>query len=256
MTSPAPSPAPSRGTAVVTGASSGIGAATARRLATEGYDVVLAARREDRLRALADEVGGRAVVCDVTDAASVAALAEAVGGECAVLVANAGGALGTDSVVDGDVEEWRWMYEVNVLGTLRVVQALAPALEASGAGHVVVMTSTAAHVVYEGGGGYTAAKHAAGALVRTLRLELLGRPVRVSEISPGMVATEEFSTNRYRGDAEAAAAVYEGVAEPLVADDVADCVAWVVTRPPHVDVDLLVVRPLAQAAQHRVHRER
>ncbi|MEJ5868968.1 SDR family oxidoreductase [Pseudokineococcus sp. 5B2Z-1] len=262
---PAPEPAPrptsgpaggaaGRRTAVVTGASSGIGAATARRLAADGFDVVLAARREDRLRALAEEVGGRAVVCDVTDDASVAALAREVD-ECAVLVANAGGAVGMDAVVDADVEEWRWMYEVNVLGVLRVVKALMPALVASGAGHVVVMSSTAGHVVYEGGGGYTAAKHGTTALAGTLRLELLGQPVRVSEIAPGMVATDEFSTNRFRGDADAAAKVYEGVAAPLVAEDVADCVSWVVTRPPHVDVDLLVVRPLAQAAQHRVHRE-
>jgi len=244
---------PSR-TAVVTGASSGIGAATARRLAADGFDVVLAARREDRIRALAEEVGGRAVVCDVTDDASVAAMAREVG-DCAVLVANAGGAVGMDPVVEASVEDWRWMYDVNVLGTLRVVKALMPALVASGNGHVVVMSSTAGRVVYEGGGGYTAAKHGTTALAETLRLELLGQPVRVSEIAPGMVRTEEFSTTRFRGDEAAAAKVYEGVAEPLTADDVADCVSWVVTRPPHVDVDLLVVRPLAQAAQHRVHRE-
>jgi len=250
----APHRDPARRTAVVTGASSGIGAATARRLAADGFDVVLAARREDRIRALAEEVGGRAVVCDVTDDASVAAMAREVGG-CAVLVANAGGAAGMDHVVDASVEDWRWMYDVNVLGTLRVVKELMPALVASGNGHVVVMSSTAGHVVYEGGGGYTAAKHGTTALAETLRLELLGQPVRVSEIAPGMVRTEEFSTRRFRGDADAAAKVYAGVAEPLTADDVADCVSWVVTRPPHVDVDLLVVKPLAQAAQHRVHRE-
>ncbi|MEJ5914790.1 SDR family oxidoreductase [Pseudokineococcus sp. 1T1Z-3] len=245
---------PARRTALVTGASSGIGAATARRLAADGFDVVLAARREDRIAALAAEVGGRAVVCDVTDDASVAAMAREVG-DCSVLVANAGGAVGMDAVVDGDVEEWRWMYDVNVLGTLRVIQAMMPALVASGQGHVVVMGSTAGRVTYEGGGGYTAAKHGAKALAETLRLELLGQPVRVSEIAPGMVKTEEFSANRFRGDADAAAKVYDGVAEPLVAEDVADCVSFVVTRPAHVDVDLLVVRPLAQAAQHRVHRE-
>ncbi len=146
------------------------------------------------------------------------------------------------------------MYDVNVLGTLRVTQALLPALVASGAGHVVLMGSTAGRVVYEGGGGYTGAKHALAALAGTLRLELSGQPVRVTEIAPGMVKTDEFALVRFDGDAAKAAAVYAGVAEPLIADDIADCVAWCVTRPPHVDIDLLVVRPLAQAAQHKVHR--
>ncbi len=146
------------------------------------------------------------------------------------------------------------MYDSNVLGVLRVTQALLPALVASGAGHVIVVGSTAGRVVYEGGGGYTAAKHATAALVETLRLELCGQPVRVTEIAPGMVRTEEFSVVRFRGDAERAAKVYEGVAEPLTADDIADCIAWCATRPAHVNVDLLVVRPLAQAAQHKVHR--
>jgi NADP-dependent 3-hydroxy acid dehydrogenase YdfG len=146
------------------------------------------------------------------------------------------------------------MYEVNVIGALRVTQALLPALVASGRGHVVVMGSTAGRIVYEGGGGYTAAKHGAAALAETLRLELSGQPVRVTEIAPGMVRTDEFAVRRFRGDEERAAAVYAGVAEPLTADDIADCVAWCVTRPPHVDVDLLVVKPLAQAAQHKVDR--
>ncbi|MDP9393456.1 MAG: SDR family NAD(P)-dependent oxidoreductase, partial [Actinomycetota bacterium] len=239
----------------VTGASSGIGAATARRLAAEGYDVVAGARRLDRLQALAAEIGGRAVELDVTSDESVAALAEAVP-ECAVLVNNAGGARGLDPIAEADVEDWRWMYDVNVLGTLRVTKALLPALRSSAGGHVVVMGSTAGRVVYEGGAGYTAAKHGVAALVETLRLELCGEPVRVTEIAPGMVATDEFALHRFRGDADRAAAVYEGVAEPLTADDVADCVAWCVTRPPHVDVDLLVVKPLAQAAAHKVDRRR
>jgi NADP-dependent 3-hydroxy acid dehydrogenase YdfG len=243
--------------AVVTGASSGIGAATARRLAAEGFTVVAAARRTDRLRALADETGAVPVECDVTDDASVAALAEAVEnlpGALNLLVNNAGGALGADPVEKADVTEWRWMFEVNVLGTVRVTKALLPALEASGAGTIVVLSSTAGLIVYEGGGGYTAAKHAQTAVAETLRLELCGRPVRVVEIDPGMVRTDEFAVHRFHGDADRAAAVYQGVAEPLVADDIADCIAWCATRPHHVNIDRLVVRPLAQAAQHKVHR--
>jgi NADP-dependent 3-hydroxy acid dehydrogenase YdfG len=244
----------SRGTAVVTGASSGIGAASARRLAAEGYDVVAAARRLDRLEELAAEVPGiRAVQLDVTDGASVRALADDLP-DIALLVNNAGGAIGTEPIERANPDDWQWMYDVNVLGVLRVTQALLPALEAGSGGHVIVMSSTAGHVVYEGGGGYTTAKHAATALAETLRLELNGRPVRVSEIAPGMVRTDEFALNRMRGDVEAAAGPYRGVAEPLTADDIADCVAWVATRPPHVDIDLLVVKPLAQAAAHKVHR--
>ncbi|MEQ4300891.1 SDR family oxidoreductase [Plantactinospora sp. B6F1] len=248
--------------AIVTGASSGIGAATARRLAAEGFDVLAAARRADRLDALVDQIrraGGTATAqtCDVTSDESVAELAAAAGrldGPVTVLVNIAGGARGLDPVESGRIADWQWMYDVNVLGTLRVTQALLPALDASGAGTVVVLSSTAGLIVYEGGGGYTAAKHAQTALAETLRLELCGRPVRVVEIDPGMVRTEEFGLVRFGGDAERAAAVYAGVAEPLVADDVADCVAWCVTRPHHVNVDRLVVRPLAQAAQHKVHR--
>ena len=242
----------SRRTAVVTGASSGIGAATARRLAAEGYDVVLVARRADRLEALAAETGGRAVVCDVTDDSAVAALRDAVP-SCDVLVANAGGAFGTDPVESASVEDWRRMFDLNVLGVVRVVQALLPALE-GGAGHVVLMGSTAGRWVYEGGGGYTAAKHAVRVLAETLRLELNGRPVRITEIAPGMVRTEEFALVRFDGDAERAAAVYAGVDAPLTAEDVADCVVWAVTRPAHVNIDLVVVKPLAQAAAHKVHR--
>ena len=245
--------------AVVTGASSGIGAATARRLAAEGFHVVAAARRADRLEKLVAEIGpdATALTCDVTSDASVAALAEAVqdlGAPVALLVNNAGGARGMDPVEAGSVDDWRWMYDVNVLGTLRVTKALLPALEASGAGTVVTVGSTAAFTVYEGGGGYTAAKHAQNALVGTLRLELAGRPVRVIEIDPGMVRTEEFSLNRL-GDPAKADAIYAGVREPLVADDIADCIAWTATRPQHVNIDRLVVRPIAQAAQHKVARE-
>ena len=244
--------------AVVTGASSGIGAATARRLAGEGFHVVAAARRADRLDALVAEIGdATAVECDVTDDASVARLAEAVAGQAGpltLLVNNAGGARGMDPVASGSVADWQWMYDVNVLGTLRVTKALLPALEASGRGTIVTIGSTAAFTVYEGGGGYTAAKHAQTALVGSLRLEIVGKPVRVIEIDPGMVRTDEFSLNRL-GDPDRADAVYAGVKEPLVAEDIADCVAWCATRPHHVNVDRLVIRPLAQAAQHKVHRE-
>jgi NADP-dependent 3-hydroxy acid dehydrogenase YdfG len=245
--------------AVVTGASSGIGAATARRLAAEGFHVLAAARRADRLDALTTQIGdaggsATAVTCDVTSDSAVAALAEAAGGCVALLVNNAGGARGLDPVEAAAVADWQWMYEVNVLGTLRVTKALLPALQASGAGTIVTIGSTAAFTVYEGGAGYTAAKHAQDALVGTLRLELVGRPIRIIEIDPGMVRTEEFSLNRLGGDPDRAEAVYAGVAEPLVADDIADCVAWCATRPQHVNVDRLVVRPIAQAAQHKVAR--
>src|SRR5215207_7887389 len=211
--------------AVVTGASSGIGAATARRLAAEGFHVVAAARRADRLKTLVEEIGNATdVTCDVTDDDSVAGLAAAVtalGEPVTLLVNNAGGARGMDQVADGSVADWQWMYDVNVLGTLRVTKALLPALEASGAGTIVTVGSTAGFVVYEGGAGYAAAKHAQRALVGTLRLEIVGKPVRVIEIDPGMVRTEEFSRNRL-GDQEKADAIYSGVREPLVADDIAD----------------------------------
>jgi NADP-dependent 3-hydroxy acid dehydrogenase YdfG len=241
-----------RPVAIVTGASSGIGAATARRLARDGFDVVCAARRADRIAAVAAEIGGRALVLDVT-AASVTALANAVP-TCSLLVNVAGGAIGAEPISAADPADWQAMYDTNVLGVLRVTQALLPALVASGAGHVIVVGSTAGRIVYEGGGGYTAAKHATAALTETLRLELNGQPVRVTEVAPGMVRTDEFSLNRHRGDAEKAAAIYAGVAEPLTADDIADCIGWCATRPPHVNVDLLVVKPLAQAAQYKVHR--
>jgi NADP-dependent 3-hydroxy acid dehydrogenase YdfG len=243
-----------RGVAVVTGASSGIGAATARRLVIEGFEVVAAARRADRLEQLAEETGCRALTLDVTDAASVAALAEAVDG-CAVLVNNAGGAIGLDPIAQSNDDDWQRMYDVNVLGTLRVTRALLPQLVASGDGVVVNVTSTAGHGVYEGGAGYCAAKHAERAMTETLRLELCGQPVRVTEVAPGMVKTDEFSLVRFGGDAERAESVYAGVPGPLSADDVADCIAWVVTRPWNVNIDSMIVRPRAQAAQHKVHRE-
>lgn len=243
-----------RPTAVVTGASGGIGAACARRLATDGYDVWVTARRAERVHQVAEEVGGRALVVDVTDVDDVARLAEAVGGRLDLLVNNAGGALGLDPVAEADLEEWRLMYETNVLGTVAVTRALLPALLAADHGTIVVIGSTAGLVAYEGGGGYCAAKFAERAVVDTLRLELNGTDVRISEIAPGMVRSEGFSRTRFHGDEEAAAKVYAGVAEPLVEDDVADCVAWVASRPRHVNIDRMVVRPVAQAAAHKVHR--
>jgi NADP-dependent 3-hydroxy acid dehydrogenase YdfG len=257
-----PAPAPSSGyrglpgagrTAVVTGASSGIGAATAERLAAEGFDVVLGARRMDRLTELAERIGGRALELDVTDPASVEAFAAAVD-RVDVLVNNAGGSFDAAPVAEADLDSWERTYDVNVLGTVRLTKALLPALRASGAADLVFMGSTAGLVSYEGGASYTAAKHGVHTLAETLRLELNGEPVRVIEIAPGMVRTEEFTLNRV-GSQEKADAVYRGVREPLTAEDIADCIAWCVTRPQHVNVDLLVVRPLAQAAQHKVARD-
>jgi NADP-dependent 3-hydroxy acid dehydrogenase YdfG len=245
--------------AVVTGASSGIGAATAERLAGEGYHVVLAARRLDRLDEVATRIaqtGGSVQVnqVDVADRQQVDALAAALT-RCDVLVANAGGALGAEQVADASADDWLTMYQSNVLGTLHSVQALLPKLIDSGEGTVVIMGSTAGFAAYEGGGGYVAAKHGTHAIAATLRLELCGQPVRVIEIAPGMVKTDEFALTRCRGDAEKAAAVYAGVPEPLTADDIADAVTWAVTRPSHFNVDLMVLRPRAQAAQHKVCRQ-
>jgi NADP-dependent 3-hydroxy acid dehydrogenase YdfG len=247
----------SRPIAVVTGASSGIGRAAARRLAREGFRVVAAARRAKRLTDLCNEIGGVAIACDITsqsDVDDLVAGVEQLDGDVALLVNNAGGAIGLETVERADVADWQRMYDVNVLGTLRVTKGLLPLLKASGQGTVMVISSTAGLATYEGGGGYSAAKHGETVLAQTLRLELCGDPVRVVEIDPGMVKTEEFSVVRFRGDADAAAKVYAGVAEPLVAEDIADCIAWVATRPHHVNVDRLVVRPLAQAANHKVHR--
>ncbi|MFF4847161.1 SDR family NAD(P)-dependent oxidoreductase [Streptomyces sp. NPDC001194] len=246
-------------TAVVTGASSGIGAATARQLAGAGYHVVLTARRKDRIEALAAELtaaghSAAAHALDVTDRAAVDAFAASLD-RCDVLVNNAGGAIGAEPVATGDPADWRTMYEVNVIGTLNVTQALLPALIDSGDGTVVVLSSTAGHATYEGGAGYVAAKNGARVLAETLRLEIVGLPVRVIEIAPGMVKTEEFAKTRFRGDAEKAEKVYAGVAAPLTADDVADTITWAVTRPGHVNIDLLVVRPRAQASNTKVHRD-
>lgn len=207
----------------------------------------------DRLTELADEINGEAVSLDVTDVQSVQALADSLE-RVDVLVNNAGGALGVDHVAQAKDDDWQTMLDVNVLGVMRVTRALLPALEASGAGTIVTVTSTAGTGVYEGGGGYTAAKHAAHAIVGTLRLELCGKPVRVIEILPGMVQTEEFSLNRLGGDRAKADAVYAGVDAPLIAEDVADAITWTVTRPQHVNVDQLVLRPVAQAANYKVAR--
>lgn len=247
-------PGTNRRTAVVTGASSGIGAASARALATAGFRVVCAARRTERIEALAAEIDGVAVPCDVTDVDSVARLAEAAGEVVHVLLNNAGGAIGTDPVESADPHAWRAMYDVNVLGVLHVTQALLPALRTSGDGVLINLGSTAGRIAYEGGGGYTAAKHGTQVVTETLRLELCGEPIRVTEIAPGMVKTPEFTLNRVGGDRERYDALYAGVPDPLVAEDVADAVVWVATRPSHVNIDELVIRPRAQAAQHKIHR--
>ncbi|MBW3561676.1 MAG: SDR family NAD(P)-dependent oxidoreductase [Actinobacteria bacterium] len=240
-----------RGTAVVTGGSAGIGAATARRLAGEGFDVVVGARRVERLREIAEPIGARALPLDVTEPGSVEAFCAEIDG-CRLLVNNAGGALGLEPVADSDDERWRTMYETNVLGAVRVTRALLPHLVASGDGHIVTIGSIAGIEAYPGGGGYNAAKFAIRGVMQVLRLELLGEPVRVTEIAPGMVETE-FSTVRFGGDEERAAQVYEGMT-PLTAEDIADCVAWVATRPSHVNIDHMLVMPRDQATATRVHR--
>ncbi|RYB93461.1 SDR family NAD(P)-dependent oxidoreductase [Nocardioides oleivorans] len=240
-------------TAVVTGASSGIGAATARALAAQGFRVVCAARRTERIEELAAEIGGVAITCDVTDQASVDALAAAVP-TCDVLVNNAGGAVGADRVDAAELDGWRHMYDINVLGLVRVTKALLPALRASGDAIIVNVGSTAGRWAYEGGAGYTAAKHGVKVVTETLRLELNGEPIRISEVAPGMVRTDEFALVRFDGDQAKADAVYAGVDQPLLAEDVADAISWVATRPSHVDIDELVIKPRAQAAAHKVHR--
>jgi NADP-dependent 3-hydroxy acid dehydrogenase YdfG len=237
--------------AVVTGASAGIGEATAAALGAAGYDLVLGARRLDRLRAVALPLGARALPLDVTDAASVAAFAAQVP-RADILVANAGGALGLEPIAEAHDELWERMFETNVLGAMRTIRAFLPLLEASGDGIVVVVGSIAGFETYAGGAGYTAAKHAVRALVRTLRLELLGRPVRVTEIAPGLVETE-FALVRFGGDRDRARKVYEGM-EPLVAADVAECIRWVCSLPPRVNIDELVVRPRDQATATQVFR--
>ena len=245
-----------RRTAVVTGASSGIGEATARLLAAQGFRVVCAARRAERVEELAAEIGGTALACDVTSDDDVSSLTRVAGGRVHVLVNNAGGALGLEPVAEADVALWRRMYDTNVLGTLRVTKALLPALlAADGEGVVVNVGSVAGLTAYEGGGGYTVAKHGVHVMTETLRLELVDQPVRITLVAPGMVRTDEFSLTRFGGDRERADAVYAGVKAPLVADDVADAIVWMATRPAHVNVDLLVLKPRVQAAPHKVHRE-
>ncbi len=240
--------------AVVTGASAGIGAATARRLVNEGFEVVLGARRIDRLAELARELGpaAYAMPLDVTDPASVSHFCDEIP-ECRVLINSAGGALGLDPVRDADEDAWRWMYEANVLGTVRMIKALLPKLEASGNGHIVLLGSVAGFETYLGGAGYHAAKYPIHALAEVLRMELLGSPVRVTNVAPGAVETE-FSLVRFRGDAARAKKVYEGF-EPLTADDVADCIGWAVTRPANVNVDLIVVKPINQANARMFNRK-
>ncbi|AFC56176.1 MULTISPECIES: SDR family oxidoreductase [Mycobacterium] len=237
--------------AVITGASSGIGAATARTLAAQGFHIVAVARRADRIRDLAEEIGGTAIVADVTDDASVDALASKLS-RVDVLVNNAGGARGLEPVADAELDHWRWMWETNVIGTLRVTRALLPKLIESGDGLIVTVTSVAALEVYDGGAGYTAAKHGQGALHRTLRGELLGKPVRLTEIAPGAVETE-FSLVRFDGDQQRADAVYTGIT-PLVAADVAEVIGFVASRPAHVDLDLIVMKPRDQASASRFNR--
>lgn len=235
----------SRRVAVVTGASSGIGEATARNLAAQGFHVICVARRQELVEAVAHDIGGTAIVADVTDSDAVSALAESLD-RVDLLVNNAGGARGLESIAEADIEHWRWMWEANVLGTLLVTRALLPKLIASGDGLIVTVTSIAAVEIYDNGGGYTSAKHAQGVLHRTLRSELLGKPVRLTEVAPGMVQTD-FSLNRFEGDADRAEKVYQGVT-PLVAEDIAEVIGFVASRPSHVDLDLIVVRPRDQVS--------
>ena len=241
--------------AIVTGASSGIGAATVRALADCGYDVIACARRIDRLEALAAEYSAvTAHHLDITDQKSVDKLVDDLSDRnISILINCAGGAFDAATVLDSDPEVWSKTYDLNVVGTVRMVKAYTPAMAKNGRGHIVIISSTAGHVAYENGGSYVAAKHAQTSLARTLRLELNGLPIRVTEIAPGMVKTEEFAKIRF-GDADRAAKVYEGVAAPLVAEDVAEAIRWSVTLPEHFNVDSLVIRPVAQSAQHKVHR--
>lgn len=239
--------------AVVTGASSGIGEATARALAADGFQVICAARRRDRIGALAAQIDGIAVVCDVTQDEDVARLAAEAGPNVAVLVNNAGGALGLDPIETADLEQWRRMYEINVLSIVRVSRALLPALRPAH-GAIITVTSTAGRIAYAGGAGYAAAKHGARTVVETLRLELNGEPVRVSEVAPGMVHTEEFALTRFDGDRARAEAVYADVDRPLLAEDIAEVIRWIASLPEHVNIDSIAVRPVAQAAQHMLHR--
>lgn len=242
--------------AVVTGASSGIGAATAKLLAANGFHVIAGARRMDRLAELAKSDSNIEIVeLDVTNQASVETLAaKLVGKPVSVLINNAGGAFDASPVADSDPEIWAKTFEVNVTGAVRMTKAMVPIMKAHGQGHIVLMSSTAGRIAYENGGTYIAAKHAVAALAGTLRLELNGEPIRVTEIAPGMVKTDEFAVTRFAGDKIKAAKVYEGVEKPLTDADIAETIRWAVMLPAHINIDLLVVRPIAQAAQHKVHR--
>lgn len=231
--------------AVVTGASSGIGAATARALHEAGFALVLGARRVEKLREVGEPLGALCLPLDVTDAGSVEAFCAQVP-QVHVLVNNAGGALGLDKVADAKDDDWERMYDTNVMGLMRMTRALLPKLEASGAGHIVTVGSIAGREPYPGGAGYNAVKFAARAITQVLRLELVGKPIRITEVAPGMVETE-FSEVRFKGDTARAAKVYEGLT-PLTAEDISDCIQWAVTRKPHVNVDEIVVKPLAQAS--------
>jgi NADP-dependent 3-hydroxy acid dehydrogenase YdfG len=242
--------------AVVTGASSGIGAATSRLLAENGYHVIATARRADRLAELAkSSTNIETFVADLTVQSEVDALATfCAGKQVEVLVNAAGGAFDAATVLEGDPEVWKKTYDLNVIATLRVTKAITPQMQSHGRGHIVIISSTAGHRAYENGGSYVAAKFAEASVAHTLRLELNGQPIRITEIAPGMVKTDEFAVNRFAGDATKAAKVYEGVDAPLTADDVAESIRWSVMLPDHFNVDSMVIRPLAQAANHKVHR--
>ena len=243
--------------AVITGASSGIGAATARLLASNGYHVIAAARRADRLATLAKEDANiEAFTLDVTKQESVDSLSLHLQGKpVSILINCAGGAFESDPIHESDPEIWKKTFDINVVGSVRMVKAMTPLMQAFGRGHIVMISSTAGHRVYENGGSYVAAKFAETSMVETLRLELNGQPIRVTEIAPGMVKTDEFSAVRFQGDVEKAAKVYEGVTRPLVAEDVAEAVRWSVMLPSHFNVDCLMIRPVAQAQVHKVYRQ-
>jgi len=243
--------------ALVTGASSGIGAATVNALVEQGYRVIATARRKDRLESLAKEIGNTEIfTADLTDEADVGALASYCAQKSVELLVNcAGGAFDAATVLEGNPQVWAKTYEVNVIATLRITQAIAPQMIKRGKGHIVIVSSTAGHRAYENGGSYVAAKFAETSLAHTLRLELNGTPIRITEIAPGMVKTDEFAVNRFSGDAAKAAKVYEGVDAPLTAEDVAESIRWSVSLPEHFNVDSMVIRPVAQAANHKVHRK-